>query len=433
VGATGAGKVQVFNRSTNVQGSVQLSPTQILKSPQPRPKGYFGEALDVQGTLLAVGEPGGDGAASKTGAVHLFDLSATPYQTIETLSAPGGQSGDGLGAELLFDGGTLLATALTEDAVGVSDAGAVHMFRRDSQGVWAHIGRLESPTPVVGGEFGIGLAVSGTTIFIGAPSEVSGGLATGAVHVFERQLSGWAHVQTLYPDQPNDAFLFGASIQVVGDRMFVGAPGSNVTAGRAGEIQLFQRIGGLWQHDSTLQAPDLQTGDRFGLEIAVENGRLVTSAKGGDEPHFNSGNAYVYATDGSPPSPMTPLRRYVEAGSANTHYILIRPGVANAGDPYFVIGSAVAAPVPTLASGVLLPFALDQYSFLTYFNANQGPFRKTLGVLDAQGEATARIALEPAVTASLVGVTLRHATIVLDSLSLGPIGVYGPTDLTFVP
>lgn len=433
VGALSAGKVQMFNRIASPQGATRLVPTQILRSAQPTGQGHFGDSLDLEGTLLAVGEPGGAGVVAQTGTVQLFDVSSTPYQPIDVLVAPNGQGGDELGAEVLIAGTTLLAAAMSEDVAGTADAGAVHLFQRDAQGNWNHAGRLISPTPSVGAEFGRGLETDGTTLYIGAPYELAGGLSSGAVHLYQLQVGGWSLTQTLLPDQGISNHLFGTSIEVVGDRMFVGASGSAAVSARGGEIQVFDRIGGLWQHSFSFQVQDLGYGDRFGLDIVVDGGRLVTSAKGGDEPYPSSGNAYVYAVDGTAPSPMTPLRQFVKAGTTNTHFILVRPGAAFAGDLYFVLGSADPSPVPTLVNGVLLPFMLDTYSVLTFTNANQGAFRDTLGLLDQNGEAEARITLLPHETASLVGVTLRHTTILIDDVSLGVTGVLGPTEMTFVP
>jgi|GEM_PF-5037407 len=430
-GVTNAGAVQVYDRGLTPGGTVELTNREVLVSPLPVQAGNFGECAAIDGALLAVGEPGGRGAAPGSGAVHLFDLSTTPATSAGLLFAPGGATGDELGLAMALSGNLLLATAAGETVGTTPRAGAVHVFRPNAQGVWKHEQRLVSPAPESDASFGFGFAIDGGRVYVGAPYEDNGGVDLGAVHVYERQGGAYTLVETVSPDQPNTQFLFGSSIAIDGDRMFVGASGSSAAAGRSGEIQVFDRVAGAWQYAFSFSAPDLGVGDRFGLEIALANGRLVTSAKGGDEPHFNSGNAYVYAIDGAAPEPFVPLYRFVEAGTVRTHHLLVRPGTSAAGDSYFVFGSA--NPTPSLVSGLQLPFTLDSYSDLTLLAANKGPFQDTFGLLDANGEARATIGFAPSVTAPLAGVTLYHAAVVIDATTLLPTHVLGPRTLEFVP
>lgn len=428
-----AGRVQLYSRGTGALGQVQLSPLAVLTSAQPVQGGNFGEALDLEGSALAVGEPGGNGSSNGSGTIQIFDLSTSPVSSIAQVAPPNGSGGDEFGAHLLLRNNSLLGTAIEENAGGQPRAGAVHLFKRDSSGVWSHSVRLVSPQPETDAAFGYGLEVVGGRIYVGAPYEDGAGTDLGAVYVFERHANGYVLVQKIAPHQPNHQFLFGTSIRVEGARMFVGAPGSDASAGRGGAVQVFRDTASGWQYYDTILPPDIGVGDRFGLHTVIEAGRLVVSAKGGDEPYFNSGNAYVYATNGTAPPPMTALYRFVEAGKASTHYMLLRTGPSNAGAVYFVVGSGDATLTPSTVAGVRLPFAFDAYSQLTFVQANNGPFGATFGVLDGQGAATATIDLVGSLTSSLAGVTLYHATAVIDPTGAIPVQVVGPTPLVFVP
>lgn len=430
-GVNNAGAVQLYDRGTSINGTVELTGRDVLVSPLPLPGGLFGESLALEGTILAVGEPGGRGLQPGAGAVHLYDLATTPATLLATLFAPGGSAGDDFGLTVHLENGVLLASAGAEDLGPVQRAGTVHVFAPNGQGGWSHVARLESPTPETDSGFGTGLDLSGNRITVGAPYEDNGGTDLGAVHVFERQGTAYPHVETIDPHQPNTQFLFGSEFAYDGNRLFVGASGSAAAAGRAGEIQVFERVSGAWQFDHAFLAPDLGVGDRFGLHIEIANGRLVTSAKGGDEPHFNSGCAYVYSINGDAPEPFVPLFGLVEVGTVRTHHLLVRPGPSAASDFYFVFGSA--NPTPSLVAGLQLPFTLDSYSDLTLLAANKGPFGQTSGLLDTNGEARATFSFDPSVTAPLAGLTLYHAAVVIDSTTLVATHVLGAEALEFVP
>ena len=64
--------------------------------------------------------------------------------------------------------------------------------------------------------------------------------------------------------------LFGNSVAVAGDYLFVGAPSDDVRGGAAGAVHVFSWSGGVWTPTSILTPADLQPGDRFGEEVAAD-------------------------------------------------------------------------------------------------------------------------------------------------------------------
>ena len=108
-------------------------------------------------------------------------------------------------------------------------------------------------------------------------------------------------------------------------------------------------------------------------------------------------------------------------------------GSAHAGQLYLVLSSASGtAPVTPVGGGIDLPLALDSFTIWGFQNPNQGPYSKSLGFLDAQGHARARIKLPAGSLPSLAGVSFDHAALAVDLTGL-PTAASNPASLQLLP
>lgn len=118
---------------------------------------------------------------------------AAPALVAHELAAPGGQDSEEFGDSVAVSADTLVVGAPFE--VGPGGSGAVYVFHRPASG-WAHVRRvamLEPTDGVMGDEFGRGVAISGGTIVVGASyHEVGSNAHQGAVYVFVEPASGWS-------------------------------------------------------------------------------------------------------------------------------------------------------------------------------------------------------------------------------------------------
>lgn len=144
----------------------------------------------------------------------------------------------------------------------------------------------------------------------------SGGIGnSGTVHVFRLVGTDWVEEALLQPSDSEFAARFGASLDIVGDRIAVGAPGHSELAPNAGAAYVFERLGGVWTEVERVVASDGLQGDRLGTGVALDGDWLLASAKGrdGDE-------GAVYAFE-------------LESGSWVERQILTSP-VGEAGDAF---------------------------------------------------------------------------------------------------
>lgn len=255
-----------------------LPPGSFYTQPGPGPYKQFGTAIAADDSVLAVGAPLGTAA----GTVQLFSNEAGDlrpvglYRPMQTVPIA-----DEFGAAVALSGDTLFIGAPKS---GVNSAGAVYVVLR-SDNIWPS-GSSALPqlygNPNMGGRLGAAVAVSGDTALFGAPN------GSGSVLVLQRTAATqWNGTPTplLPPSNPADSF-FGAAVAVHKDRAVVGAPGSKT-------VFLYVRENGQWVFASAV-TPDPQSTDftntYFGAAVALMDDTLVIGA-----PPVNGGSqAAVY-------------------------------------------------------------------------------------------------------------------------------------------
>ncbi len=146
---------------------------------------------------------------------------------------------------------------------------SVFVLRHDGAS-WAPVDTLTGPQ--AGSEFGFALAVSGNSLFVGAPAD-SG---TGGVHVYTLDGSTWTWSSVLRPDPAVDGAGFGAALDVDGDLLLAGAPYEN---GNEGAVHVFTATnGGDWTHETRL-AGTLSGEALFGFGLTLAGEGAVVGAQ----------------------------------------------------------------------------------------------------------------------------------------------------------
>lgn len=212
------------------------------------------------------------------------------------LWTPAGTLGDGsvlgFGNAVAMSGTTLVVGATAAVNPGGVSTGAVFVY--DWNGAsWVLATTLFASDGVNGAAFGTAVATSGQLVVVGAPtvSHGQGVQGTGKVYVFDRN-AAWAEERL--PLDPRHAN-FGRSVSVSGDTVCVGspfeAPGGTTSQGAA---WVYTRASGTWDTGDRLTAPDHASADQFGVSCAIDGNRLAVGAIGVDETLTDQGAAYTF-------------------------------------------------------------------------------------------------------------------------------------------
>lgn len=245
----------------------------------------FGWDVAVDGDRIAVGAPvGSSGSHGMTGKVFLYQrgggLPATWYPLV-----PNGLfalNGRWLGYSVALQGQILVAGSPAYWG-SFEGQGAVFIFGENNggSGQWGLIARLDTPSPELAGRFGADVALVGQTLYVAAPGE-------RRVYAFEQHLGGsnnWGLADTIEAPGTLDQYdYFATSLAAITTGspatrwLAVGTPRSSHQTGH-GKVVLFARVGAAssWSHVTTLSASD-GGGSTFGSSVALGDGWLAAAS-----------------------------------------------------------------------------------------------------------------------------------------------------------
>jgi FG-GAP repeat len=265
--------------------------------------GYLPVAID--GSTIVAGYPElAVGANAQEGKVYVFTkppggwVSAT--QSAE-LTEAGGSAQDELGLEVAIDGNTIAAAAQQADQ---GDGAAVDVFTEPGGG-WANetqTAKLSDSALELSGSGMLGIA--GGTIVVGNPYATP----AGAAYIYSEPSTGWADAGsptvTVTPSDGVTAADFGFSVAISGSTIVVGAPqqtiGSNTVQGA---LYVFEEPATGWASGTQtgeLTAADGAADAFLGYGVAIDGTTVVGGAPGHTVgANRSQGAAYVFSTTGA--------------------------------------------------------------------------------------------------------------------------------------
>ncbi|MBV6493532.1 MAG: hypothetical protein LDLANPLL_01555 [Turneriella sp.] len=342
---------------------------------------FFGYSVAISGSTVVVGTSqeasnqttitntdGGasaDNSANGAGAAYIFKRDASGNWIQDAyLKASNAEASDLFGYSVAISGSTVVVAAYGEDSSqttitntdggasadnSANGAGAAYIFKRDASGNWIQDAYLKASNAGTGDQFGLSVAISGSTVVVGAFNESSNqttitnddGSASsdnsanyaGAAYVFKQDTSGnWIQDAYLKASNAEASDFFGYSVAISGSTVVVGATreSSNQTtitntdggasadnsASLAGAAYIFKRdASGNWIQDAYLKASNAEAGDYFGQAVAISgstvvvavvfedsNQTTITNTDGGasaDNSANGAGAAYIFKRDAS--------------------------------------------------------------------------------------------------------------------------------------
>jgi hypothetical protein len=242
-----------------------------------------GYSVAISGSTAVVGAYGRSSAA---GAAYVFVRSGTTWSQQAEIDDPAAATGDDFGWSVAISGSTVVVGA---DQDGNGGSGAAYVFVRSGT-TWSQQATLADPGGAGGDLFGYSVAVSGSTAVVGAEGSNS---STGAAYVFVRSGTTWSQQAPLTASDGAPDDFFGVSVAVSGSTAVVGADGNNTFAG-AGYV--FVRSGTNWSQQAEIADPGAALDDFFGVSVAVSGSTAVVGATGANS---GTGAAYVFVRSGT--------------------------------------------------------------------------------------------------------------------------------------
>ncbi|RKZ11575.1 hypothetical protein DRQ53_15865, partial [bacterium] len=184
----------------------------------------FGTSVSISGDVAIVGDPEYGGISFSEGAAYVFERGAAGWPATETqlIVASEGAHSDGMGSGVSIDGDFAVIGAPGADA-----GGRAYIIDRTS-GSWSTAETILQPEEWAASiEFGTSVAISGSRVLIGAPSDDVGGiLNAGSAFLFQlEEDESWSQTQKFSPADKTSSTGFGTSVSISGDRSLFGYGG----------------------------------------------------------------------------------------------------------------------------------------------------------------------------------------------------------------
>jgi hypothetical protein len=319
--AFAAGAVYIFERDVNGLWTQQA----YIKADNAAASAGFGRTVALHGNVLAVGAPN---APLLQGSVYVFVRAASGAWSQQAVIQPSDAAADhGFANELALEGSTLIVGAPFHGGI-TSFRGAVYTFQRDATGSWVQEPLLRGSNTGSNDNFGSSVALSGSTLVVGAVGEASratgidgnqndnGASNSGAAYAFERVAGAWQQRAYIKASNTESGDGFGYAVSLSNNWLVVTAPhedsaaigvgGAQVDNGKpdSGAVYLFSRSSsGTWAQELYIKSGNSDSNDRFGRAAAFSPSALIVAAPFEDSHTFAnpasnsaqaSGAAYVF-------------------------------------------------------------------------------------------------------------------------------------------
>jgi hypothetical protein len=212
----------------------------------------------------------------------------------QKVTATDGAAGDSFGYSVALDGPTAVVGAQAATVGDNLSQGAAYVFTR-ANGVWTEVEKLTANDGAAYDNFGNGVALSGTTVIVGAPNaSVNGNTAQGAAYVFTESGGSWSQTQKLLAADGAASNEFGDSVSVQGNTALIGA--IQLLHG-PGAAYVFVNSGGTWTQTAKLTASG--GSGAFGDAVRIDgNNALIGAQLTGVGGNMDQGAAFVFTNQG---------------------------------------------------------------------------------------------------------------------------------------
>lgn len=251
----------------------------------------FGYSVAIDQDFAIVGaryqdyDSNGQNVIESAGAVYVFKNNSDNWNQIQKIVSNDRGYKDYFGSAVSLSGEHFIVGSAweNENSAGtstLSDAGSAYIFKKVGT-TWVQEQKLVPLDRETADNFGYSVAISGTVAVIGARYEdhdengQNGISAAGSAYIFEYLNGNWVQTKKAVASDRAYEAQFGWSVAAYGDFALVGAFQEDSdqnhlnSLSNAGAAYLFKKEYGNWMEIQKLTASDRNSGDNFGISVAV--------------------------------------------------------------------------------------------------------------------------------------------------------------------
>jgi len=253
----------------------------------------LGWSVGVSDQTVLAGAPFAEIDGTQVGAVYAFAPTDGVWSQTQQILASDASLGEFFGNAIATDGANIVIGADSAQIGDNSTQGAAYVFK-NSGGTWTEQSKLVADDGAAFDNFGRSVAISGSTVVVGAPYVVIDGNAfEGAAYVFDGSGTDWTQTQKLLAADGTANTYFGWSVAIAGENALVGA--TSYYDPDTGAVYAFARSQNQWVQTQKLVSGDGPDPDYFGWSIGISDTTALIGepfAKVGD--NYDQGASFFY-------------------------------------------------------------------------------------------------------------------------------------------
>ncbi len=288
----------------------------------------FGNSVSIFGDYAVVGamyeddDENGDEKYLTAGSAYVFKKDDDNNWTqLQKIVASDRESLDRFGDAVAISDNFLVVGASfqcwdDEGVDSISNAGAVYVFEKESDGTWGQMQKIVANDRSASSYFGFSVAISNSFIIVGAytnstdENDENSKLFAGAAYIFayQSETSSWIQLQKIVSSDRNKRDYFGYAVAISDSFAIVSANaededenGDNMLSS-AGSAYIFKydKSDTQWSQTQKIVASDRAAGDCFGQSLSLDGENAIIGAYkegedvSGDNTLQYAGSAYIF-------------------------------------------------------------------------------------------------------------------------------------------
>lgn len=241
---------------------------------------FLGPSIALDGDTAIIGASEHD---NRRGRAYIYNITTTPATKIAELAPADRKEEDRFGDSVDINGHFAIVGSPLHDLNNVTDIGSAYIYRKTDDG-WVQDTKIFpwDDKGAANDNFGTSVAINADVAIAGAPADSSNAVINfGSAFVFRRIVDVWTPETQLYDTEEGKSVdLFGKSVGVYGNRIFVGAPGKefiyqsggpggDFEVTNAGQGYLFVEEGSDWILEDKVESTDLKFYRAIGTSVAL--------------------------------------------------------------------------------------------------------------------------------------------------------------------
>ncbi len=232
----------------------------------------FGYSVSLDGDRCIIGAYLDNSIGIHSGSAYIYEFDGISWNETKLIPSDGNEGHEfGCSVDLKGDKAIVGAKRYYKNSSN-EYIGAAYIYNWDGSN-WNETKILASDG-ITGDYFGASVAIEGNLVLVGANENDDNGSESGLVYAFEWNGSNWIESK-LFASNGSEGDLFGSVISIDNNWAVVGAIGHNE---RKGAAYIFRYSGTRWSLVKELSASDGEEGDRFGASVNVSGNKIIVGA-----------------------------------------------------------------------------------------------------------------------------------------------------------